>query len=234
MQCPNCHGNIPDNSKFCTLCGAKIQSQPASGNPPYTNPNPGYSNPANPNYSHGSPAHNPGSSFTAGDLAGKAGQVGRKLASNVDFHNLNPVGLSTLMAVCWTILFVGCFVNLLEMDGEGLSFKMFSDLMKENAGLNMHFNLITGPILVLAIFGYFISLTRQNQSSRKLFTLFGILSLIAATILGTFFLYLIVILSAANSFTSEIPNITLMGYLSALSALAILVMGVYELRLTAG
>ncbi len=60
MYCPKCNGQIPDDSKFCPMCGATLlqaASQPQTSPPQYTQPQqPGYGAPP-PGQPYGAPGY---------------------------------------------------------------------------------------------------------------------------------------------------------------------------------
>lgn len=217
MQCPYCHGNIPDNSKFCTLCGKKIsepapvQNQQFSGNTSFNSQIPS--------------ASNPNSSFTLNDVTSKAGDIGKKLAGNVDFHNLNITGIITLISLCWLIEFLGCFINLVDVFGFGISFQNLSEGLKKIGNLDVGFGWVAFVVVILAASGLYLALRPERGTPSKvslgLKTVYGILSLMISFIL---FVILLMFKSGMSQASSYGVSITLMGWLTLIAAAVIVIL----------
>lgn len=228
MQCPYCHGNIPDNSKFCTLCGKKIaepapvQNQTYSGNTSFNSQIPSVSN--------------PNSSFTLNDVTSKAGDIGKKLAGNVDFHNLNVTGIITLISLGWLIELFGCFIDLIDVHGFGISLQNLSEALHKYAKVDMGFGWIMFVVIILAGCGFYLALKPENgmpsKASAVFKTIYGIISLVISFIL---FLILFVLRSGISMAGGYGVSITLMGWLTLIAAAAILILSAMELtRLCTG
>lgn len=125
MQCPKCHGNIPDNSKFCTLCGAKIEAvitpvQPAS----ITQPEQPETHPVSPDL------------IPPAAAGANANPVSFSSLKKMDFKNLSVKNLITLQALAWIIPVLGLVTPTYYMSSYGytVSGSLFDQASQGNAG----------------------------------------------------------------------------------------------------
>lgn len=208
MQCPKCHGNIPDNSKFCTLCGTRIETAQPAG--------PG----AAPEKSN-IPAPAAENNVSAALSKAKA-----QLDSNVkiDFSDLkktNSMGIMAGIVVGWLLVLLGCFINTVKVMGIGYSFSGFSDLIYQYAKMDMQLGWVIGAAVAFVLFGAFILLRPRESYTRKLETVFGTGSLMGGFVLTLIVYFLWKMLSAVSSYGL---SFTFFWYVLMFAVLAVFVL----------
>lgn len=105
MQCPKCHGTIPDNSTVCTLCGQAINDDPSLQF--HKSPEPD---------SQMAKKHDP-ASVQPPWKDGK--EIVEKLSGNINFRHFDLKGLITCEAILWIIPAIGLFSPLYEVSYNG-------------------------------------------------------------------------------------------------------------------
>lgn len=222
MICPKCHGIIPDNSKFCTLCGTKIEVQSATQTASSDRAQK-YSQPAG--QIQGVPGN--GSTINLNNVTAKASSAAKQLAGNVDFKNLNSIGCVTIMAVAWLVILIGCFTGVFGYNGDSISFQQFAEMFKTYLRIDLHFDYIVALIAALMLAGFYAAFTAKSKWAVKVQTCFGIGSLITSSLLSMIFGF--ILMPFEGSSMSELLTFT--GWVSCLLSFALFIVSVIELRL---
>lgn len=218
MQCPNCHGNIPDNSKFCTLCGARIPETMVSQSAVKSE----YSTQVN-TVQTGTSAY--------GTVGGNSVQ---KVLSGVDFRHFDLRGLVTIEAILWIIPFLAMFFPVNDVSTsyskpKGLIF----DILENGLGdTSWEFTVIIFGLIILTtgmvVIGFLQILRPVNPKITAIYGIIGILISLYSVVDLTFQDKL---LSAISSFVTVTP--TFMGNLMHFSVWILLVMHCWQIWMMA-
>ncbi len=217
MQCPNCHGNIPDNSKFCTLCGTRI---PEAANP----------SAAKPEYSS-QPYSAPAGSSVYGASAGSSVQ---KVLNGVDFRHFDLRGLVTIEAILWIIPLLGLFFPWMEVPSylgksKGIIFGIF-ELGKSDFPWEVSFMVWA---LVIATIGMvvigFIQVLQHLPS--KVTAIFGIVGILTCV----FYIIVLSLQDTVLSAGSSLVDIkwTLIGTLMPIAVWVLLIGHIWQIWMMA-
>lgn len=207
MKCPNCNGNIPDNSKFCTICGAKIEAAPTSGFTPA------------------------GAAAPAGGAASAAAGSVKNVLNNIDFHHFDLKGLITIEAIVWLIPVIGWFVPWMNSSKYAEPTSLFSGLIDNDLG---DFGLFLGILILVTILlvveGFWIA---SRPVKRKMPVEFGIVG-IWTSVMMILLTKIIGIGFGALSAIGAGSGMNLMGQLVKLSSWVLLILSCWQMWMMAG
>lgn len=162
MICPNCHGNIPDNSKFCTLCGSK--TNPVNTMNPITG------------------VHSPGNSnpyVAAGAASGNSGTAA-KILNNIDFRHLDVKGTVTLEAIFWALSSLGWFFPLANGDTFSSSKSVINYLLEGGSegmvpGVDAIFWIMIIVVAFMIVLGFWQALHPFGKAFTTVYASIGII-----------------------------------------------------------
>lgn len=195
MKCPNCHNEIPANSKFCTYCGFKIPQVAATGaqaqgtqpgpQPQYGQGQPNQFN--NNQFNNGQPNFNQGMNQQQGfNQSNQTGQGGVNININMDqtsayaknywaylMHGVkHPSDIDTkfnkyfgLISLLVGSLIVALTFLMMEIHMAGGFLSGFDDIFGSNTTTTVSFSTFFG-VLLIGILGSFFTFSMTHLVTR--------------------------------------------------------------------